>query len=66
MYDCFFVLSDSLACLTMWSMIETHDSMQSFGLNFGTLLNLVQFLVVPITPKLMVRRKGNIEHWSKP
>ena len=49
------VLSDSLACLTMWSMIETHDSLQSSGLNFGTPLDLVQSLVVPITPKLMVR-----------
>ena len=50
----------------MWSMIETHDLLQSSGLNFGTLLDLVQSLVVPITPKLMVRWRGNIEHWSKP
>ena len=50
----------------MWSMIETHDLLQSSGLNFSILLDLVQSLVVPITPKLMVRQRGNIEYWSKP
>ena len=39
----------------MWSMIETHDSLQSYVLNFGTPLDLMQSLVVAITPKLMVR-----------
>ena len=43
------VLSDNLAFLIMWSMIETHNLLQSSGLNFGTLLDLVQSLVVPIT-----------------
>ena len=47
-------------------MIETHDLLQSSGLNFGTTLDLVQSLVVPITPKLMARRRSNIERWSKP
>ena len=50
----------------MWSMIETHVLLQSSGLNFGAPLDLVQSLVLPITPKLMVRRRGNIEHWNKP
>ena len=50
----------------MWSMIETHDLLQSSGLNFGTLLDLVQSLVVPITPKLMVKWRGNTERWSRP
>ena len=49
-HNCFSrVLSDSLACLKMWFMIDTHDLLQSFGLNFGTTLHLVQSLVVPIT-----------------
>ena len=66
LHTCFFrVLSDSLASLTMWSMIETHNSLQSSGLNFGIPLDLVLSLVVSITPKLMVRQRGNIEHWSK-
>ena len=60
------VLSDSLACLTMWSMIESHDSLQSSELNFGTPLDLMQSLVVLTIPKLMVRRRGSIGHWSKP
>ena len=41
--------------MTMWSMITTHDSLQSSGLNFGTPLDFVQSLVVPITPKLMIK-----------
>ena len=67
LHNCFSrVFSDTLACLTMWSMIETHDLLQSSGLNFGILLDLMQSLVMPITPKMMVRRRGNIERWSKP
>ena len=50
----------------MWSMVETHDSLQSSGLNFGTPLDLVQSLVVLTIPKLMVRQRGSIEYWSKP
>ena len=50
----------------MWSMIETHNSLQSSGLNFGAPLDLVQSLVVPITPKLMVKLRGNPERWSRP
>ena len=52
--------------LTMWSMIETHVSLQSSGLNSGTPLDLVLSLVVFITPKLMVKWRGNTEHWSRP
>ena len=67
LHNCFSrVLSDSLACLTLWSMIETHDLLQSSGLNFGTLLDHVQSLVVPTIPKLMVKWRGNTECWSKP
>ena len=67
LHNCFSrVLSDNLACLTMWSMIETHVSLQSSGLDFGIPLNLVLSLVVPIMPKLMVKRRGNTEHWSRP
>ena len=50
----------------MWSIIETYDLLQSSRLNFGTLFDLVQSLVVPITSKLMVIQRGNIEYWSKP
>ena len=32
------VLSYSLACLTMWFIMESHDLLQSSGLNFGTTL----------------------------
>ena len=60
------VLSESLACLAMWSMIETHNSLQSSGLNFGAPLDLVQSLVVLTIPKLMVRRRGSIGDWSRP
>ena len=67
LHNCFSrVLSDSLACLTMWSMIETHVLLQSSGLNFGTPLDLVQSLVVLTIPKLMVRRRGNTERWNRP
>ena len=67
LHSCFSrVLSDSLACLSMWLMIETHDSLQSSGMNFGAPLDLVQSLVVPITPKPMVRRRGKIERWNRP
>ena len=34
-------------------------------MNFGTPLDLVLSLVVPITLKLMVRWRGNIERWNK-
>ena len=47
-------------------MIETHVSLQSSGLNFGTPLDLVLSLVAFITPKLMVKRRGNTERWSRP
>ena len=47
-------------------MIETHNSLQSSGLNFGTPLDLVQYLIVLTIPKLMVRRRGSIGHWSRP
>ena len=67
LHNCFSRVSlDNLACLTMCSMIETHDSLQSSGLNFGAPLDLMQSLVVPITPKMMVRQRGNIERWNKP
>ena len=67
LHNCFSrVLSDSLACLTMWFMIETHDLLQSSGLNFGIPLDLVQSLVVLTIPKLMVRQRGSIGRWSRP
>ena len=67
LHNCFSrVLSDSLACLTMWSMIETHDLLQSSGLNFGTPLDLVHSLVVLTIPKLVVKRKGNKERLNRP
>ena len=50
----------------MWFMIETHNLLQGFGLNFGTPLDLVQSLVVLTIPKPMVRQRGSIEHWSRP
>ena len=50
----------------MWSMIETHASLQSSGLNFGTPLDLMLSLVAPTIPKLMVRRRGKTERWSRP
>ena len=49
----------------MWSMIEIHILLKSSKLNFGTPLDLVQSLVVPITPKLMVRLKDNTERWDR-
>ena len=56
------VLLDSLACLT----ILVHDRgliflLQSSGLNFGIPWDLVLSLVVPITPKLVVRWRSNIK-----
>ena len=67
LHNCFSrVLLDSLPCLTMWSMIETHDLLQSSGLNFGTLLDLVQSLIVLTIPQLMVRQRGSIGCWSRP
>ena len=67
LHNCFSrVLLDSLACLTMWFMTETHALLQSSGLNFGTPLDLVQSLVVLTIPKLMVKWKSNTEHWSRP
>ena len=62
----FRVLSDSLAYLAMWSMIETHILLQSSGLNFGTPLDLVPSLVVLTIPKLMVKWIGNTERWNRP
>ena len=60
LHNCFSrVLSDSLVCLTMWSMIETHALLQSSGLNSGIPLYLMLSLVVPTIPKLMVRLRGN-------
>ena len=60
LHNCFFrVLSDSLAYLTIWSMIETHVLLQSSGLNFGTNLDLVQSLVVLTILKLMFKQRGN-------
>ena len=50
----------------MWLKIGIHVLLQSFGLNFGTPLDLVLSLVVPITPKLMVKRRGITERWSRP
>ena len=50
----------------MWSMIGTHISLQSFRLNFGTPLDILLSLVAPITPKLMVKWRGNAEHWNRP
>ena len=50
----------------MWSMIGTHVSLQSSGLNFGTPLDLVLSLIAPTIPKLMVRWRDNTEHWNKP
>ena len=47
-------------------MIETHILLQNSGLNFGIPLDLVLPLVVLITPKLMVRWRGNVELWNKP
>ena len=48
----------------MWCMIETHDLLQSFGLNFGTPLDLAQSLVVLTIPKPMVRQIGSIGYCS--
>ena len=50
----------------MWSMIETHGSLQSSGLNFGIPLDLVPSLVAPTIRKLLVRRRGSTGHWNKP
>ena len=50
----------------MWSMTETQALLQSSGLNFGTPLDLVLTLVVPITPKLLVKQRGNTEHQNRP
>ena len=50
----------------MWFVIETHDLLQSSGLNFGTPLDLVQSLVVLTIPKPMVRQRGSIGRWSRP
>ena len=47
-------------------MIGTHVSLQSSGLNFGTPLDLVLFLVVPTIPKLMVKWRDSTEHWNNP
>ena len=67
LHNCFSrVLSDSLACLTMWFMIETHDLLQSSRLNFSIPLDLVQSLVVLTIPKLIARQRDSIGHWSRP
>ena len=61
LHNCFSrVFSDSFSCLTMWSMIETHNLPQSSGLNFGAPLDLMQSLVVLTIPKQMVRQRGSI------
>ena len=49
----------------MWSMIGTHILLQSFGLRFGTPLDLMLSLVALAIPKLMVKLRDNTEHWSK-
>ena len=59
------VLSENLAYLTMWSMIGTHILLQSSGLNFGILLDLVISLVMLTIPKQMVKLRDNKEYWSK-
>ena len=46
-------------------MTGTHILLQSSGLNFGTRLDLVQFLAALTIPKLMARLKDNMECWSK-
>ena len=46
-------------------MIGTHVLLQSSGLNSGTPLDLVLSLVVPITPKLIVKWRGNKERWNR-
>ena len=57
LHNCFSrVLSDSLTCLKMWFMIETHNLLQSSGLNFGTPLDLVQSLVVLTIPNAQTER----------
>ena len=67
LHNCFSrVLSNSLACLTMWSMIGTHISLQISGLNFGTPLDLLLSLVEPTIPKLMARRRDNTQQCNKP
>ena len=60
------VLSDSLACLTIWYMIGTHVLLQSSELNFGIPLDLVLSLVAPTIPKLMLRWKDSTKYWNKP
>ena len=67
LHNCFSrVLSDSLACLKMWFMIETPDVLQNSRLNFGTPLDLVQYLVALTIPQLMFRQRGSIGRWSRP
>ena len=55
------VLSDSLACLTIWSMTGTHILLQSSGLNSGTPLDLVLSLAVLTTPRQMGKQKDSTE-----
>ena len=47
------VLSDSLACLTTWSMTGIHILLQSSGLNSSILLDPGLSLAVLTTPKQM-------------
>ena len=62
LHNCFSrVLSDSLACPTMWFMIETHGLLQGSGLNFGTPLDFMLSLVALTIPKLMARQRDNKE-----
>ena len=49
----------------MWSMTETHALLQSSALNFGIPLDLMLSLVMPITLKLMVKWRGNTEHFNR-
>ena len=66
LHNCFSrVLSNSLACLTIWSITGTHVLLQSSRLNFGTPFDLVQSLASLTIPKLMFRLRDNTEHWSK-
>ena len=59
------VLSNSMACLIMWSMIGTHVLLQSSGLNCGIPLDLMLSLEAPTTPKPMARRRDNTKRWNR-
>ena len=66
LHSCFSrVLSDSFACLTIWSMIETHVSLQSSRLYFGGPLDFVLSLVAHTIPKLIIRLRDKTERWNR-